>query len=32
MLDEYAEEAPEIEMFLSLFQDKCLVNVDELSA
>ena len=32
MLDEYAEEAPEIEMFLSLFQEKCLVNVDELSA
>lgn len=32
MLDEYAEEAPEIEMFLKLFQDKCLVNVDELSA
>lgn len=32
MLDEYAEEAPEIEMFLTLFQDKCLVNVDELSA
>ena len=32
MLDEYKHEAPEIEMFLSMFQDKCLVNVDELSA
>jgi len=32
MLDDYTEEAPEIEMFLTLFQDKCLVNVDELSA
>lgn len=32
MLDEYAQDAPEIEMFLALFQDKCLVNVDELSA
>jgi 5'-deoxynucleotidase len=31
MLDEYTKEAPEIEMFLSLFQSKCLVNVDELS-
>lgn len=32
MLDEYTKEAPEIEMFLALFQEKCLVNVDELSA
>jgi 5'-deoxynucleotidase len=32
MIDEYTEDAPEIEMFLTLFQDKCLVNVDELSA
>jgi 5'-deoxynucleotidase len=31
MLDEYTQHAPEIEMFLSMFQDKCLVNVDELS-
>lgn len=31
MLDEYTHEAPEIEMFLALFQDKCLVNVDELA-
>jgi 5'-deoxynucleotidase len=31
MLDEYTREAPEIEMFLSIFQEKCLVNVDELS-
>lgn len=31
MIDEYSKDAPEIEMFLSLFADKCLVNVDELS-
>lgn len=32
MLDAYSSEAPEINKFLELFQDKCLVNVDELSA
>jgi 5'-deoxynucleotidase len=31
MLDEHTKHAPEIEVFLSLFYDKCLVNVDELA-
>jgi 5'-deoxynucleotidase len=31
MLTEYADEMPEIKLFFDLFEDKCFVNVDELS-
>ncbi|WP_395343432.1 5'-deoxynucleotidase [Ningiella sp. W23] len=31
MLDDYTEKMPEIELFFSMFEAKCFVNVDELS-